>query len=102
MPDESEIEATRNTMWSALIERLQRYRGITMGRIFVIAGKFWLSAAAAVIAVNYLIILYNEGMWKLWESNLWHALVTLLINGVAFMLPGIALIGLGKMLGDDY
>jgi hypothetical protein len=80
---------------------------ITMGRVFVIVGKAWLYFVAAVIAVSYLWILYIEGVWKLWEPanptfHLWGTLATLLIKGAALMLPGVALILLGKKLGDDY
>ena len=87
--------------------------GITTGRIFVKFGKGWVYVVAGLIAASYLWILYTEGVWRLWETanpsfnpnpsfNLWNALGSLLINGAAIMLPGIALIGLGKILGDDH
>jgi hypothetical protein len=87
--------------------RLVDHGVITMGRIFVIVGKVWLYLVAALVAVSYLRMLYIGEVWKLWETvnppfNLWSTLATLLINGAALMLPGVALIGLGKLLGDDH
>ena len=78
---------------------------INFGGILVIAGKVWLGLIAGLMVWSYLRMLYIEGVWKLLEDpsfHVWSALATLLINGPAIMLPGVALIGLGKMLGDKY
>jgi len=77
-----------------------------MGRNFVEIGKWWVYVVVGLIALSYLWILYTEDVWKLWETpspfNIWNALAMLLIKGAALVLPGVALIGLGKIIGDDH